>query len=314
MSMLPVDVMVKHLPAMEEEQETRSKVRRKTQQEDQETLVFRKPIYQLHSLSVAELDWPTRLEGKNSRGTRLQPTAVYPNSNKTASLELTDWFDVSSFTIAFRNNKGVLTGLNYSVCEYLEKEVSEPCKPGFFGKGGDECQRCDPGRISSKAGSLKCKRCKPGKIPNSSQTKCVPIGSKQTTSTQKTSKSKSATTSVSAGRRCTAGFYLLNEVCTRCRPGTVSITAGANSCERCPVGQIANGRRTRCLSPPGAHPIPTCPAGSYKYGDGCNRCGRGKISTSPGSTRCQSCAQGEISNARHTKCLKTGAGSRAKTS
>lgn len=106
-----------------------------------------------------------------------------------------------------------------------------PCPPGFFGRGGIECEVCPIGQIAQRPGRRRCKICTPKRTSNMNHTRCI-------------RKRKSQ------DELCKPGYFGLGgSACRLCPEGSIAKRFGRRKCKVCPLNRISNEDRTKCVSP-----------------------------------------------------------------
>ena len=177
------------------------------------------------------------------------------------------------------------------------------CEAGTYEVSND-CTTCPNGEYQNEVGKTACKTCGYGKSPNNFQTDCV-----------RDCQTGSAYNGASCDL-CTAGHYQLEETCAICPANTYQKNDGATTCGACSVGKKPNPAQTDCISVCNAGSIfvvdntgldgicTACIAGEFQEGEVCTTCPDGQYQSSPGSTSCDACPAGKVSNADHDGCVK----------
>jgi hypothetical protein len=137
----------------------------------------------------------------------------------------------------------------------LITRTCQVCEPGRYSTG-KRCMRCLPGHVAAQRGSRACTKCASNRMANADRTACVAA--------------PTCRPGYGSGRtpvctECLAGFYSAggrNSICKFCPVGQVA-ARGSTTCNRCPAGQYANTRRSRCVASVG---------GGGGGGAGCEEC------------------------------------------
>lgn len=189
----------------------------------------------------------------------------------------------------FRNGEG-----NCMPCPagtYQRERNATSCKPcprgwyGFIMNGiffGNSCFPCKPGTFSRSPGSSKCNACPFGTTSGEGFFRCSACGRGMRARATRPLPDMMLT----GCNMCPRGTFSnkkLNQVCTKCPPGTTA-SRGAKSCRKCSLGTYSNRMRV------------------------CKPCASGTFSDARGAAFCKLCPPGSFSRGRSSRCTPCPAG------
>ena len=225
---------------------------------------------------------------------------------------------------AFQCNPG--RGVNSLNNGCLTCGGSKPYKPFL---SNDQCQSCPSGATCDSTAATTFS-CNSGYQVNPTKTGCdqclAPDWYNPISGNSTCIKCPNNAECLSPQFRCSAGFELINGVCSKCSEGWMKSSAGNQTCTQCNAGTESYVDRTSCLNCQTGYYRPTtvgmskcikCPNNSTcdnfgfwcdpgftlnAAGNGCDRCAQGTVKNWEGNEVCEICPIGFESNAAMTDC------------
>ena len=203
------------------------------------------------------------------------------------------------------------------------------CRRAPQQRGAYACLPCVTGRYQNKQGQTTCIFCSPGRSAANRIAKCqhCPAGRYTVTTASRNCHACPAghfgtpgAAHAECAGRCGPGKFSAKGAakCSKCSPGTFTVTHGVGNCTACPVGKhgLADGEHCKSCEP-GRYAAVTgltrcvpCPAGTYGLGGDktarCHsRCRAGSFSK-VGAYRCEYCAKGQYQTAagKSASCVR----------